>query len=150
MPPLKMVFGALGIYLNNYYNYECGFSFFTGSIFTTLGSIPLALAYIGVIVLLSKGAYKSALNKWMAPVGRMAFTNYIMQSVICTFIFYGHGLAWFETLSRLELWYIIIPIWVFQILLSNWWLNKYKFGPLEWLWRSLSYWKIQDFKKEVV
>ena len=73
----------------------------------------------------------------------MAFTNYISQSVICTLIFYGHGLGLFERVDRLGQLAIVVAIWILQLLWSPWWLARFRFGPLEWLWRSLTYMKFQ-------
>jgi len=76
----------------------------------------------------------------------MALTNYLMQSILATFIFYGHGLGLFGTVGRAEQWGYILGIWILQILGSKWWLDRFKFGPFEWLWRSLTYWKLQAIK----
>jgi uncharacterized protein len=84
----------------------------------------------------------------LAAVGRMALSNYVMHSVICAFVFYGFGLALFGQLERYELYYVVFGIWVLQLLISPVWLRHYRFGPLEWLWRSLTYWKLQPFRRE--
>ena len=73
----------------------------------------------------------------------MAFTNYITQSVICTLIFYGHGFGLFEQVDRLSQIALVVAIWVLQLIWSPWWLARFRFGPLEWLWRSLTYMKLQ-------
>jgi uncharacterized protein len=69
----------------------------------------------------------------------MAFTNYILQTVICTFIFYGHGLGLFGTVSRVQQIAIVFAVWLLQLVVSPLWLRSLQFGPLEWLWRSLTY-----------
>jgi uncharacterized protein len=79
----------------------------------------------------------------------MAFTNYLMQSLICTIIFYGYGFAFFGKLERHETYYVVGIIWIFQIIFSNIWLRYYRFGPLEWAWRSLTYWKLQPLRKGI-
>ena len=76
----------------------------------------------------------------------MALTNYISQSLICTVIFYGHGLGLFETLGRPEQLLIVLGVWVVQLLWSPWWLDRFRFGPLEWLWRSVTYWSPQPMR----
>ncbi len=102
----------------------------------------------GLIMLL----YKSGWFKWlfalMRPVGQMAFTNYLTQSLMCGLFFYGIGLGMFGKLQRYELYYVVFAVWVIQIIWSHLWLRKFNFGPLEWLWRSLTYWKIQPIRKE--
>jgi uncharacterized protein len=75
----------------------------------------------------------------LEAVGRMAFTNYILTSILCTLLFYGHGLGLFASLDRLELWAAVLIVWVILIALSNVVLKRYKQGPLEWLWRKLTY-----------
>lgn len=106
-----------------------------------------SLGIFGVIMLL----YKSRLFKWffalMRPVGQMAFTNYLMQSLICGFFFYGIGLGYFGKLQIYELYYVVAAVWVLEIIWSHIWLRYFRFGPLEWAWRSLTYWKKQPFKK---
>ena len=93
---------------------------------------------------------KVILQKWLAPVGKIALTNYLSQSIIATFIFYGHGFGLFGTVGRAGQWGFIIGIWIVQILFSQWWLKYFKFGPFEWLWRSLTYWELQEFKRKIV
>ena len=76
----------------------------------------------------------------------MAFTNYIMQSLIGTFIFYGYGFGLFGTMDTAEQLYVIGSIWLFQLIASPIWLKYFQFGPLEWGWRSLTYWKRQPMR----
>ena len=79
----------------------------------------------------------------LANVGRMALTNYLLQTIIATSIFYGHGLGYFGQVSRVGQILIVLAIWALQIPLSSWWLKRFRFGPFEWLWRTLSYMKPQ-------
>ncbi len=141
---------ALGIYglMENYVrNWSCDYSFLLGSQWNFLGSIPMALGYIGLIMWLCKSDFIQVLQKWLAPFGRMALTNYLMQSILATLLFYGFGFGLFGTVGRAEQWYYIIGIWIFQIGFSKWWLGHFRFGLFEWLWRSLTYWKWQKIKK---
>lgn len=112
-----------------------------------LASIVVALGYIGLF----HWFYLSDGGRWFKSrfeaVGQMAFTNYISQSVLCTLIFYGIGFGLFSTLSRAELILVAIAVFTLQFVWSKWWLEKFNFGPLEWLWRSLTYFKLQPFKK---
>lgn len=144
---LGLILGIIGLIQNYAHNWSCEYSFFIGSQFNFLGSLPMALGYIGLIMLLCKSRFATTLKEWLAPVGRAALTNYLMQSIIATMIFYGHGFGLFGTVGRAEQWLYILGIWVFQIFFSRWWLKRFKFGPLEWLWRSLTYWKVQDIQK---
>jgi uncharacterized protein len=77
----------------------------------------------------------------------MALTNYIMQTIISIFLFYGIGFALYGELERYQLLLICFAVWIFQIIYSNLWLVWFKHGPLEWLWRSMIYGKRQAFRK---
>ncbi len=106
-----------------------------------------AIGIFGLIMLL----YKSGWFKWffalMRPVGQMAFTNYLMQSLLVGLFFYGVGFGMFGKLQRYEIYYVVGATWVLQIIWSHIWLRFFRFGPLEWAWRSLTYWKLQPMKK---
>lgn len=99
------------------------------------------LGYLCVLILLYKVIPFRKVFAIFAPVGQMAFTNYLTQSIITSIIFYGLG--WYGKLQRYEVYYVVVAIWVFQIITSNIWLRYYRFGPFEWLWRSLTYKTIQ-------
>ncbi len=143
---IGLAFGIYGLQQNYAHNWSCEYSFLIGSQWNFLGSVPMALGYIGIIMWGCKSSLFPTLKKWLAPFGRMALTNYLLQSIIATFIFYGHGLGLFGTIGRAEQWGYILGIWLFQILFSKWWLGRFKFGPFEWLWRSLTYWEVQSIK----
>jgi uncharacterized protein len=100
------------------------------------GGVPVALGWIGTVLLLYRSGW---LLTPMAAVGRMALTNYLMQTVICTFIFYGHGLGLFATVDRVGQLAIVAAIWVVQLAVSLWWMRSFALGPVEWLWRCLTY-----------
>ena len=119
--------------------------FFIGGFFRRLGMVFLVLGYVGSILWLCEGPGKSWLERWLAPLGRMALTNYLAQTVICTTLMYGHGFGLFSSLGRAQLWLVVVPIWVVQILASKWWMDRCAFGPIEWGWRSLTYWRIQPW-----
>ena len=111
----------------------------------TIGGISLGFFYISTMVLLyAKG--KEWFINLLAPVGRMALTNYLMHSIIAAVLFHSYGFGLF---GQIELWHgVLIAIIVFalQIPLSAFWLKRFRFGPFEWLWRSLTYLKIQPFR----
>lgn len=109
-----------------------------------LGSLLVALGYIGLFHWLYLSCRIENIKHRLEAVGRMAFTNYISQSIICTGIFYGFGL--FSKLERAELLGVALLVLCVQIIWSKWWLDRFYFGPLEWLWRSLTYAKLQPFK----
>jgi len=114
-----------------------------------LGRIPMTMGHIALIMLFIKSEWLPLLQKALAAVGQMAFTNYITQSIICNIIFLGYGFSMFGKLQRHELYYIVVSIWIFQLIVSPIWLTYFRFGPLEWVWRSLTYWQRQPFRKAV-
>ncbi len=99
---------------------------------------PTTLAYVALMVFATRSKVWSAIPKALAPVGRMAFSNYLAQSVIMTAIFYGgRGLGLHGKVDRPGLAAITVGIWIAQILWSRWWLDRFEMGPLEWVWRRL-------------
>jgi uncharacterized protein len=113
-----------------------------------LKRLLMAMGHVSFILVLYKLRIAGFLLKLLSNVGQMAFTNYLMQSLICTFVFYGYGLALFGKLERYQLYEVVAAVWIFQIVFSAIWLQFFRFGPFEWLWRSLTYWKRQPFLKE--
>jgi uncharacterized protein len=112
-----------------------------------LGRIPTTCGHIALIMLFVKSGFLPLLQKSLAAVGQMAFTNYITHSIVCNIIFLGYGFSMYGKLQRYELYYIVFSIWIFQLIFSPIWLKYFRFGPLEWLWRSLTYWKMQPMKR---
>ncbi|HVE61498.1 MAG TPA: DUF418 domain-containing protein [Chitinophagaceae bacterium] len=128
----------------NWFNYSrnVGFEFYNlDRTFRTFG-------IFGGIMLLYKSGFLKWFFTWMRPAGQMAFTNYLMQSIIATIIFTGIGFGLFGRLERHQLYIVVLAIWIFQITFSIIWLRYFRFGPFEWAWRSLTYWKWQPMKKE--
>lgn len=108
-----------------------------------------ALGIFGAIMLLYKSGWFNWLFWLMRPVGQMAFTNYLMQSLICAIYFYGVGFGNYGYLQRYQIYFVVGTIWAVEILWSHVWLRYFRFGPLEWVWRSLTYWKRQPMKRSV-
>jgi len=114
-----------------------------------LGRIPMTLGHVGLIGLLFKTSALAAAMRTLSAVGQMALTNYLTQSLICMFVFTGAGLALYGHLERHELYYVVFAIWLVQIIWSPLWLRRFRFGPCEWVWRSLTYWQRQPLRNEV-
>jgi len=108
--------------------------------------LSLAVGYIGIIMLICKHALMPWFRSALAAVGQLALTNYLAQSIICNFIFMGFGLGLFGELQRYEAYLVVLGVWIFQIIFSLLWLRFYRFGPAEWLWRSLTYKQSQPFR----
>ena len=111
------------------------------------GRLSMALGYLGLIILLIKKEKLESLRFRLACVGRMALTNYLMHSVIALFIFSGAGLGLLGKFSWSQLYLFVLLIWVLQLYLSPLWLKYFYFGPVEWLWRLLTYLKIPKMVK---
>ena len=109
--------------------------------------ILLVMAHASVIMLIIRSGKCKYFIRQLAAAGQMALTNYIIQSVICTILFFGYGLNFYATFKYHQIFYVVFVIWVLQLLYSSIWLSYFRFGPLEWLWRTLTYWRIQPMKK---
>lgn len=109
--------------------------------------ILLVMGHAAILILLYQSGVAQGLFSRLTAVGRMAFTNYISHSVICTLFFFGYGLNYFAELEFYQIYFVVFAVWIFQLIISPIWLKYFRFGPLEWLWRSLTYWKIQPFKR---
>lgn len=109
--------------------------------------ILLVMAHASALILLYKSNMVQGLFRRLEAVGQMAFTNYISHSIICTLFFFGYGLNYYAEFEFYQIHFVVFTIWVFQLIISPIWLRHFYFGPLEWLWRSLTYWKVQPFKR---
>ena len=121
------IFGLVALFLNSF------------------GAPMLTLAYVSGIILLIHKGYLKRLSQWLAAVGRMALTNYLMHSIVASFLFYQYGMGWY---GKMPPWLGILPVLVIyglQILFSIYWMRRFRFGPFEWLWRSLTYMQWQKF-----
>ena len=129
-----------------WWNFAAGWnwerSMFLGSQFNYWGSLAMAFGYVGLVMLAVRRGWFSALQMRLAAAGRMAFTNYIAQTLICTTIFYGHGFGLFGRIDRWQQAIIVIAIWVIQLWWSPLLMRRFRYGPLEWSWRALTYWRI--------
>ena len=111
------------------------------------GRLSVAVGYIGLLCLICRSDVLQAFTTRLALVGRMALTNYLMQSLICAVIFTGLGFGLLGDWQRIELYGVVIAIWAFQIWLSAFWLQRYRLGPLEWVWRALTYGSAPSIKR---
>jgi len=116
----------------------------------SMGQIFMAAGYFGLLMGLLMSPHWHHRLSYLAPLGRMALTNYLMHSLILTSLFYGYAGGLYGEVSRAPQMLIVLTILGLQIILSSWWLKQYRFGPLEWLWRSLTYKKWQPFKIQTV
>ena len=111
------------------------------------GSLLVSLGWVSAVMLACGNPNLARWTRPFAAVGRTAFTNYILQTVICTTIFYGHGFGLFGRVERSGQALIVLAVWALQLAVSPLWLRRFRYGPLEWLWRSLAYRRLQPFRR---
>ena len=111
-----------------------------------LGSLALALTYLCLIMMLYKSDWLGGVKMRLAAVGRMALSNYILQSLLATLFFYGFALGYFSQIERWGQALLVLAMWVLQLTLSPLWMRHFRYGPLEWLWRSLTLGHLQKFR----
>jgi uncharacterized protein len=105
----------------------------------------MVIAYVALIILATRSG--GALVRRIAAAGRAAFTNYLGTSILMTTFFYGYGLGFYGAMSRVELWIVVLAMWALMLLWSKPWLERFQYGPLEWLWRSLSRLRPQPMRR---
>jgi uncharacterized protein len=110
-----------------------------------LGRLTMTIGHLGALLLFVRSGALAWLRHAFAAVGQMAVTNYLTHSVVCGIIFIGMG--WYGVLERHQLYYIVFAIWAFQLAASPLWLRHFRFGPVEWLWRSLTYLERQPMRR---
>lgn len=110
-----------------------------------LGRLSVAVGHVGAMLLFCRSGWFAWLRRSLAAVGRMALTNCLTHSLVALILFIGFGL--FGKLARHELYYIVFAIWAVQLILSPIWLRHFRFGPVEWLWRALTYLKAPPFRR---
>lgn len=115
--------------------------------YSYIGGLLIAIGNASLIMIICKLELFDWLRKSLAAVGRMAFSNYLFHTVVFTTIFYGYGLGLYGRFERYQLFYFVIGMWIFQLIVSPIWLKYFKYGPLEWLWRSLTYKKMQPMRR---
>jgi uncharacterized protein len=113
-----------------------------------ISRFAMVIGHLGLFLAVIKAGLLRALQRGLAAVGTMALSNYLMQTIICTWLFYGFGpgLGLYGQLERYELYYVVAAIWLAEFIWSQLWLKRFRFGPFEWLWRSLTYWERQPMK----
>lgn len=137
----------IGIELRAERDWEMVYSMGEGGIYNFVGSTLGAFGWLALALhACATGAWPAARRR-LAAVGRMAFTNYVMQTVICTTIFYGHGLGMFGRIDRLGQLGLVLAVFAFQLWFSTWWLARYRMGPLEWVWRALTYMQLPPLRR---
>ena len=104
------------------------------------------MGHVGLVMMCTKTSFLGFLIRSLAAVGRMALTSYLLQTLICTTVFYGRGLGLFGQVSRVGQSGLVLAIWTLLLIISPWWLARFRYGPTEWLWRSLAYGRRQPMR----
>ena len=113
---------------------------------STIGNLPACLGYVGMVVLMlhSKTVFSSI--RVLGPLGRMALTNYLTQSLICAIYFYGYAMGHWG-MPRAQQVLFVLVVYAAQIAFSHWWLSRFRYGPMEWLWRGFTYGQVPQFRR---
>jgi len=151
---LSMVVGyGLGLPLVAYgarqlvaHGFEVTYLMGPGMFYNYFGSLLVAMAHVGLVMRACQAGLLRGLQRRLGAVGRMALTNYLMHTLIATTLFYGYGVGLFAHLGRAQLLAVVAAIWALQLVVSPLWLARFRFGPAEWAWRSLTYGRAQPMR----
>jgi uncharacterized protein len=145
--PVGVSLAGYGAYQNFARQWEMVYSRFgLGFQFNYWGSLLASSGYVGLVMLWAQWGGLPRLQTALAAVGRTALSNYFLQTLIATTIFYGHGFGLFGAVERTGQILFVLAIWIFQLVWSPIWLHYFRFGPAEWLWRSLTYRQLQPMR----
>ena len=139
---------AAGVVSMSVHDWETFYSFFIAGQFNYWSSLLVALGWVGFTISLWHVGFARGLSARLIAVGRTAFSCYILTSVICTFIFYGHGLGFYMHVSRPGQLAVTLGVWITLLIVAPLWLERFRFGPLEWLWRTLTYGERQPLRRD--
>jgi len=109
--------------------------------------LAVGIAHASIVLMIVKAGALKWITRPLAAVGQTALSNYLGTSVICTLIFNGYGLGMFGKLQFYQLFYVVAGVWAVNLTVSPLWLRYFRFGPVEWAWRSLTYWKMQPMRR---
>jgi uncharacterized protein len=137
-----------GVVSMNEHDWEAFHSFFFAGQFNYWASLLVALGWLCFTIAMWQTGFARGLMARLVAVGRTAFSCYVLTSLICTFIFYGHGLGWYGRVSRPGQIAVVIGVWIVLLIAAPLWLDRFRSGPLEWLWRTLTYGARQPLRRE--
>ncbi len=143
---------AVGITINAYVAYRnihTNFDPLIGPLYWAdydVERLAVALGHVGVLMIVCKAGVLRWLTSRLAAVGQMALSNYLTHTIVCTTLFNGYGFGLYGRMQRYQIYGVVLGIWVFQLIASKIWLSHFRFGPMEWVWRSVTYWKRQPMR----
>jgi len=108
--------------------------------------LAVALAHISVLMIVCKAGILRWLTSRLAAVGQMALSNYLMHTIVCTSLFNGYGFGLYGKMQRYQIYGVVLAAWILQLIISKIWLRHFRFGPMEWVWRSVTYWRRQPMR----
>jgi uncharacterized membrane protein YeiB len=111
-----------------------------------LGNLPACLGYVGMVVLMLHSKTVFSRIRVLGPLGRMALTTYLTQSLICALFFYGYAMGHWG-MPRAQQVLFVLVVYAAQVVFSHWWLSGFHYGPMEWLWRAFTYWQMPQFRR---
>jgi len=139
---LGLALTGWGLRRNESIAYEMIDAMTLGALPNYFGSLFGAFGWAAAVLPIGRGAASLPIVARLEAVGRTSLSNYLLQTVLCTSIFYGHGLGWFGHLDRVHLWLVVLAVWIVQVLATSIWLRWFRIGPAEWVWRSLAAWRV--------
>ena len=113
---------------------------------SVVGNLPASLGYVGLVVLMLQSTTVFSRISLLGAPGRMALTNYLAQSLICAFVFYGYAMGRWG-MPRAQQVVFVFVVYAAQIAFSHWWLARFHYGPMEWLWRGFTYWQMPPLRR---
>jgi len=136
-----LAIGGWGLHRNEAIDYAMVDAMTLGSLPNYLASLVGAFGWAAAVLLLARiGSRLPAIASFEA-IGRTSLSNYLLQTVLCTTIFYGHGLGWYGHVDRVHLWLVVLGVWIVQLVATDLWTRRFAIGPAEWVWRSLAAWR---------
>lgn len=138
---------GFGLHRNEAIAYEMIDAMTLGSLPNYFGSVFGAFGWASAALAIWRVLGNFPLLGALEAVGRTSLSNYLLQTAICTWLFYGHGLGWFGLIDRVNLWLVVLTVWVVQVVATNLWTRWFAVGPVEWAWRSLASWQLLPLRK---
>jgi uncharacterized protein len=145
--PAGLLIEGLGAYMTSASGHSFGWHLVPGAALHEFGSVFTTLGYVGLWAVIVERGWLRWLTQALAATGRMALTNYLTQTVVATFLMYWWGLGWFGEISRMQQISIVLLVFPLQVLMSAVWTRVFIIGPMEWLWRSLTYLRVQPVRR---
>lgn len=146
---ISLPLATTGIVQNVTHYWDMAYTVTIGAQFDYWASLLMASAYVSLILLLCKHQFLRRIKRMLAAMGRMSLSNYTIQFLVCGWIFYGHGLDLYGSLTRVDQMQIALALMIVQMIYSPFWLKAFHYGPLEWLWRSLTYRQTLPFIRHI-